>query len=172
MNNLYLKLVFLAVSAVPLSSWALFEARLTYGSLTSRQDLSSVCQGSCLSPSGAPAIVPTFGLGVDAIIKLPLFPMGFGIRTEDMKLSASTSSIGAEIKYTRTAILINYRFIDTIIHFGPIASFGVSHSGSVNLKENGTTKVDLEPSERPRASNCIGRPKRGEQSRYTGISCC
>lgn len=138
-------LVFFAFLTAPLSSWALFEARLTYGSLASQQDLSSVCQGSCTAPSNAPAIVPTFGFGGDAIIKLPVIPFGFGLRTEDMKLSASTSSIDADIKYKRTALIVNYRFIDTLIHFGVIGTYGLSHSGNITIKEGGTTKVDVSP---------------------------
>ena len=145
MKNILSKILFALVLAAPLSSFALFEARLTYGSLASTQDLSSVCQGSCTAPNGAPAIVPTVGLGVDAIVELPMIPIGFGIRTEDMKLSASNSSFDAEIKYNRTAILLNYRLINTVVHFGPIASFGISHTGNMSLKEGGTTKVDLTP---------------------------
>lgn len=145
MKSIISKLVFISVMAVPLSSFALFEARLTYGSLASAQNLSTVCQGSCTSASGAPAIIPTVGLGVDAIVELPMIPIGFGIRTEDMKLSASASSIDAEVKFNRTAVLLNYRLINTIIHFGPIASIGISHTGNVNIKEGGTTKVDLSP---------------------------
>ena len=145
MKNILSKTVFIALMSAPLSSWALFEARLTYGSLASNQDLSSICQGSCTTPSGAPGIVPTVGLGVDAIVALPMIPIGFGIRTEDMKLSASTSSIDAEVKFNRTAVLLNYRLIDTIVHFGPIASIGISHTGNMNLKEGGSTKVDLTP---------------------------
>lgn len=145
MKQMQTIIIFLTLVSIPLSSWALFEARLTYGSLASQQDLSSICQGSCAAPSGAPAIVPTFGLGVDALVKLPFIPLGFGLRNEDMKLAASTSSIDAEVKYKRTAVLLNYRLIDTIIHFGPIASFGISHSGSMSIKEGGVTRVDLTP---------------------------
>lgn len=146
MNKLFIKAIFTLLFLMPLSSWALFEARLTYGSLTSQQDLAGVCQGSCASPSSAPAIVPTFGMGADVLVKLPVIPFGFGLRTEDMKLSTSASSIDAEIKYQRTALLINYRWIDTIVHFGPIASVGLTHTGSMNIKESGTAKVDLAPS--------------------------
>lgn len=137
--------LFLALFMTPVSSWALFEARLTYGSLASQQSVSDICQGSCTVPSNAPSIVPTFGLGADAIVSLPLFPIGFGLRYEDMKLSTSSSTVEADLKYTRTALLLNYRFIDTIIHFGPIASIGLSHSGNLNIKENGVTRVDATP---------------------------
>ena len=145
MKNSLSKILFVLLLSAPLSSWALFEARLSYGSLASKQSLETICQGSCSTPSNAPAIVPTFGLGVDLIAKLPVIPFGFGIRTEDMKLSASASGVDADLKYNRTALLINYRLIDTIVHFGPIASIGLSHSGSMNIKEGGTTKVSLTP---------------------------
>ena len=145
MKNTLSKLLFIGLMSLPLSSWALFEGRLSYGSLASGQSLSGICQGSCVAPSNAPAIVPTFGTGLDVIVSLPMIPIGFGIRTEDMKLIASASGVDAEVKYNRTALLLNYRLIDTIIHFGPIASIGLSHSGSMSIKENGTTRVDLAP---------------------------
>ena len=145
MKNYISKLVFAVLLAAPLSSWALIEGRLSYGSLASGQNLSDVCQGSCTSPGNAPGIVPTYGAGLDVIIKLPIIPVGFGVRTEDMKLSVSGAGIDADIKYNRTAVIINYRIIDTIVHFGPIFTYGISHSGNMTLKEGGTTKVDLSP---------------------------
>jgi hypothetical protein len=146
MKNKLCKLLFIGVLALPISSWAIFEARLSYGSLASGQNFSDVCQGSCATPSNAPAIVPTFGLGLDALVTLPMIPVGFGLRTEDMKLKASGTGIDAEVKYNRTAVLLNYRLIDTVVHFGPIASFGISHSGSMSINENGTQVVNLNPS--------------------------
>lgn len=144
MKNHLIKFVFFAaLTSVPTSAWALFEARLTYGSLVSQQSLTDICQGSCTAPSDAPSIVPTFGLGADAIVNLPFVPVGIGIRYEDMKLSTSSANIEADLKYKRTALLINYRLIDTILHVGPIASIGISHSGSMNLKEGGTERINL-----------------------------
>lgn len=145
MKNYLSKLLLITTLAAPLTSNALVEARLSYGSLASSQDLKNICQGSCATPDSAPAIVPTFGAGLDVIITLPLIPVGFGLRTEDMKLSVSSSGIDAEVKYNRTALILNYRLIDTIVHFGPIATVGLSHSGSMNIKENGNTVVDLSP---------------------------
>lgn len=145
-RNRILQAAILTTLLLPASSWALFEARASYGLLTSGQSLTDVCSGSCSTPSNAPAIVPTVGFGVDAIVKLPLIPIGFGIRYENMGLTASTSSIDAKIDYTRTALLLNYRLIDTIVHFGPIASCGLSHTGTMSLKESGATKVDLSAS--------------------------
>jgi hypothetical protein len=146
MKNQISKLLFIIALSLPMSSWALFEARLSYGSLASGQSFSDICQGSCATPSNAPSVVPTFGLGLDALVSLPMIPLGFGLRTEDMKLKASGAGIDADLKFNRTAVLVNYRLIDTIVHFGPIASFGISHSGSMSLNEGGTQVVNLNPS--------------------------
>jgi hypothetical protein len=146
MKNQISKFLFIIALSIPMSSWALFEARLSYGSLASGQSFSDICQGSCATPSNAPSVVPTFGLGLDALVSLPMIPLGFGLRTEDMKLKASGAGIDADLKFNRTAVLVNYRLIDTIVHFGPIASFGISHSGSMSLNEGGTQVVNLNPS--------------------------
>ncbi len=145
MSKKIFNIMTIIILATPTSAWALLEARISYGSLASQQSLESVCQGSCAAPSSAPAIVPTFGFGLDTIVTLPIIPFGFGLRTESMKLSASTSGVEANLNFNRTSLLINYRLIDTIVHFGPIASIGLAHSGSMNIKEAGATKIDLSP---------------------------
>ncbi len=145
MKKQILSALFITTVFLPVSSWALFTARASYGLLTSKQDIAEICQGSCLAPSSAPGIVPTYGTGLDAIIKLPLIPIGFGLRYEKHGLSTSSSNIEANINYSRTAILVNYRLLDTIIHFGPIASYGISHAGSFSIKEGGVSKVDVTP---------------------------
>lgn len=143
MKKQILSTLFIVTVFIPVSSWALFTARATYGLLTSKQDIVELCKGSCTSPSNAPGIIPTYGTGLDALIKLPLIPIGFGLRYEKQGLSTNASNIEASIDYSRTAILVNYRLLDTIIHFGPIASYGISHSGSFTIKEGGVTKVDV-----------------------------
>ncbi len=145
MKNKLTHVLFLIALSTPLSSWALFEARATVGATQAKPDLQSICQGSCTNPSGAGDATYVPGVGVDAIVSLPLVPFGFGLRYEGIKLSGDNNSISTDIKYTRTALLINYRLIDTIVHFGPIASYGLSHTGSLSIKESGTTKVDLAP---------------------------
>ncbi len=146
MKKQILSTLFITTVFLPVSSWALFTARASYGLLTSKQDIAEICQGSCTSPNSAPGIVPTYGTGLDAIVKLPLIPIGFGLRYEKHGLATSSSNIEASINYSRTAILVNYRLLDTIIHFGPIASYGISHSGSFTIKEGGVPKVDVTPS--------------------------
>lgn len=145
MKTIFASMTFLIALSVPLSSWALFEVRGTLGATQAKPDPQSICGSSCADPNslGDTTYVP--GIGVDAIVKLPLIPFGFGLRYEGIKLKGDTASTTTEIKYSRTAVLVNYRLIDTIVHFGPIASYGISHTGSLSISEGGVTKVDLSP---------------------------
>jgi hypothetical protein len=113
---------------------ALFDARLTYGLLASKPDMTALFPGQAT----VPAIAPTYGLGADVIVSPPLFPLGFGLRYENMGVSASSGSLEFKANYTRTAVLINYRIIDTLLFLGPIFSYGLSHSGSVKAINGGT----------------------------------
>ncbi len=142
--NLKLALpLFLIALSAPLSSWALFEARLTGGVTQAKPDLKDICTGSCSNPSALGDVAYVPGVGLDAIVSLPLIPFGFGLRYEGLKMTADNGNYNTEIKYSRTALLINYRLIDTIVHFGPIATYGLSHTGSMVVKENGNTVMDL-----------------------------
>lgn len=127
-------LILVAGSLFSAPAHAIFEARLTYGLLASKPDLSPLFTGS---PS-LPTVAPTYGLGADAIVSPPLFPIGFGIRYENMGVEASASGIEFKANYTRTALLLNYRLIDTLLFLGPILSYGMSHSGEVKAIQNGT----------------------------------
>lgn len=145
MKTTLTSITFLIALSLPLSSWALFEVRGTLGATQAKPDLQAICNGSCTDPSSVADATYVPGVGVDAIIKLPLIPFGFGLRYEGIKLKGDSASTSTEIKYSRTAVLVNYRLIDTIVHFGPIASYGLSHTGSLSISEGGTTKVDLSP---------------------------
>lgn len=135
-----IKYVLMTLLFFPISSWALFEARLSYTGLVSKDAVADVCTGVCTGT--IPGMVPLYGLGADAIISLPLVPFGFGLRHEKLALSGSTSNMSAEANLTRTAVLMNYRLIDTIIHFGPIASYGLSHTGGMKISQNNSTLLD------------------------------
>jgi hypothetical protein len=145
MKNSISKIFFAILLTAPLSSWALFEARATVGATQAKPDITSICNGSCGTPSNAASASYVPGVGADAIVKLPLIPFGFGLRYEGIKLTGDNTTMNTEIKYTRTAVLVNYRLIDTIVHFGPIASYGISHTGSLSIKENNNTVVELAP---------------------------
>lgn len=136
-----MKKLILLVILFPVSSWALFTARATYTGLVIKDALKEACSGTSCDGL-APDIVPLYGLGADVLVKLPLIPFGFGLRTEKLGLDASKSNVSGEAKFSRTAALVNYRFIDTIIHFGLIGSYGIDHSASINVKNGGSSYVD------------------------------
>ncbi len=126
-------------SLLSVPAHAVFEARLTYGLLASKPDLGPLFPGQ----SSLPAIAPTYGLGADVIISPPLFPVGFGVRYENMGVNASQSGLEFKANYTRTALLLNYRLIDTLIFLGPIASYGLSHSGEIKAITNSVETANL-----------------------------
>ncbi len=136
-----MKKLLLLVLLFPMSSWALFTARATYTGVVSKDALKDVCAGTTCE-GVAPDMVPLYGLGADVIVKLPLIPIGFGLRTEKLGLDVNKNGVEGEAKLNRTAALINYRFIDTIIHFGLIGSYGLDHSAGIRVAQNGSNVVD------------------------------
>lgn len=118
---------------------ALFEARVTYGLLGSKPEMAPLFTGSPTLPS----IAPTYGLGADVIVSPPLFPIGFGLRYENMGLDVASNGIEFKADYTRTALIVNYRLINTLLFVGPIFSYGISHSGSVKALQNGTETANM-----------------------------
>lgn len=136
-----MKKLLLFVLLFPLSSWALFTARATYTGVVANDALKDVCAGTTCE-GVAPDMVPLYGSGADVIIKLPLVPVGFGVRTEKLGLDVNKNGVEGEASLNRTAALINYRFIDTIIHFGLIGSYGVDHSANIRVAQSGANVVD------------------------------
>lgn len=137
MKSLALALIFL----VPLSSHALFEARVTYGALTSKDAISEACK-SGICGSSIPAMVPLGGMGLDAMFSPPLTDFGFGVRYEKLDLSATSGGLEGKLNMTRTAAIVNYRLFNTLVHLGPIFTYGLSHSGSMSMKLNGGGIMD------------------------------
>lgn len=120
---------------------ALFDVRLSYGLLASNPDLSELYNGGITVPS----VAPTYGIGVDGVVKLPLIPVGFGLRYENMGLTASNSGLDFKADYSRTSLLVNYHFIDTLLYVGPLLTYGISHSGKIKATENGVDKSNFSP---------------------------
>lgn len=134
-----LPIIFVLISASV--SHALIDVRLNYGLLTSKQNLEDICTG-CSTPSNTPDIVPSYGLGVDVIVSPPLLNMGFGLRYENLGFTTSSSGIEAKFSNVRTALIVNYRLIDTLIFLGPIVTYGLSHSGKLEIEENGAKVLE------------------------------
>nr|WP_295900560.1 hypothetical protein [uncultured Bdellovibrio sp.] len=138
-----LSLLSVTIVSILLSSQAhaLFEARVSYGLLATNADLGPLCP-TCSAP--APSIVPTYGLGADAILTLPipLIP-GVGIRYENMGLTASSGGVDFKADYTRTALILNWRPIDNFIYLGPILTYGISHTTKLKAEDGGVKKADF-----------------------------
>ena len=130
----------LALLLTPMSAFALFEGRLTYGAMGAKDALTEICTGICTG--SVPGMVPLYGMGADVLVKLPLIPFGFGVRYEKLSLSGTTSDMTAEAQFNRTAVLVNYRLIDTILHVGPIFSYGINHSGGIKMTQNSNSLMD------------------------------
>jgi len=122
-------------------AFALFEARVSYGLLASNTDLEPLCP-TCSGE--APSIVPTYGLGADAILTLP-FPYvpGIGLRYENMGLTAGSGGLDFKADFTRTAVILNWRPVDGFFYLGPILTYGISHTTKLKAEEGGTKKADF-----------------------------
>ncbi|MEI7973320.1 MAG: hypothetical protein WCH11_03020 [Bdellovibrio sp.] len=116
------------------SAFALFELRGGYGvhsgtmsTLNTGLNTFSQCGEGC-NASG------TMGFNFDALVSPWPFGLGLGLRQENFQTKFSFSPISTDItyKFSRLALLLNYRLIDTLIYFGPIASFGLSGSSSLD----------------------------------------
>jgi hypothetical protein len=133
--------VFLFLSLFSMSSHALVELRVGYGIMASKPDLASVYSTTLEMPTATPAV----GLSTEVLVQIPLVGIGGGIRNENLGITYDANGIGIENKMTRTALVLNYRLIDTLLYLGPIVTYGVNHSGSMKISANSNTVVDLKP---------------------------
>ncbi|MBX2987423.1 MAG: hypothetical protein KF802_05970 [Bdellovibrionaceae bacterium] len=120
---------------------ALVEARLTYTALASGADLTKVYPAGTLE---VPSIVPNVGLGGDLLIFVPMTGVGFGLRQENLGFKASKDALNYESTAARTSAVFAYRLINTVLHIGPIFTYGLSHSGKMKV-DDGTNKYEWEP---------------------------
>lgn len=72
-------------------------------------------------------------LGVDAIVKVPLIPIGFGLRYETLGEERKAFAEKADLEASRFSLLLNYRFIDTLVYVGALATYGLSHDMTLKI---------------------------------------
>lgn len=121
---------------------ALVEARLTYGLLVSNPQLGDLYNGA----TSIPSVAPNYGLGGDVLVFLPLTGWGFGVRQENLGLTASSGGLDFKSTATRTSAVVAYRFIDTILHVGTLFTYGLSHKAGFDVDESSTnTHLRWEP---------------------------
>ncbi len=119
------------------SAQAVFELRV-FGGLTFNEPTGL---NSRLSSAGISQIYILGRYGVDAIVRLPFVPLGFGFRHEWQGIKVDASSISSqgsefEVSSTRTAALLSYRFIDRVGYVGLVGTVGVTHKPVIRLKES------------------------------------
>ena len=73
-----------------------------------------------------PKIDQMQSFSVDVMGNVPLMPVGLGLRHEILKRTETSGAFESAIDWSRTSILVNKRFIDTLIYLGPIATVGVA----------------------------------------------
>ncbi len=76
--------------------------------------------------AAAPAITQLQALSIDVIGNVPLMPVGLGVRYEGLKRNEGAGTNGSEVDWKRTSILVNKRFIDTLVYLGPIITISVA----------------------------------------------
>jgi hypothetical protein len=113
---------------------AIFDLKVGYGTLASKPDLLGFYGGTATMPSA----IPTVGLTLDAIVTIPLVGIGGGIRTEDMKIGYDSDVLGIDNSFKRTALILNYRLLNTLVYLGPIFTLGVNHSNQLKISSGGT----------------------------------
>lgn len=132
--------VFLASFFAASTSSAIVEARLTYGLLASSPSFEDLRT----STTAVPSAVANAGLGVDALVFVPLTGLGFGVRYENLGFKAGGNGLEYDSKTTRTAAMATYRFINTLLHLGTTFTYGLSHSGSIEVTD-GANRLKWEP---------------------------
>jgi hypothetical protein len=75
-----------------------------------------------------PEIDAMIDFAADVIVSPPLFPFGIGLRYEQFMKDEESGSYSNKSKFTRTSVVLNRRFIDTLIYLGAIGTFGLSNS--------------------------------------------
>ncbi len=136
MKNLVLLLCLLGFG----SAHALVEARLTYGALGSKPDLTTIYSGA----TEVPAVSANAGIGFDAIFIVPVIGIGGGIRYENLGFNTSSGGLEYKSQATRTSVIVNWRLINTLMYLGPIATVGMSHTNNIKWTE-GSSATDFSP---------------------------
>lgn len=125
------------------SAMALFEARVSYGLMTTDTDLNKAC-AACVGST--PSQSPTYGLGADALFELPWnWTPRLGVRYENMGATSSANGIDIKGEFTRVAFLLNWRWTHSMFYFGPTLSYGLSHTTSFKITQGIQTKGDFSP---------------------------
>ena len=122
-----------AILIFSLNANAIIDLRAGYGIQTPSDDTYS-----------GDTIKTLTGFNLDAIVKIPLVPFGFGLRYENMGFDLDSPPLTFDATFKRTSLLINYRIIDLFAYFGLIGTVGLVNDLSVSVP--GVTDAEFDAS--------------------------
>ncbi len=124
-----------AITAISLPAQALVELKGAYSLFSTNPS------GLNDNFTGQPKISQMQALSFDVMGRVPLMPVGLGVRHEMFSRKESDGALNSEVDWKRTSILVNKRLIDTGIYLGPVAT--VSFASDFKYRSaNGTTRAD------------------------------
>ncbi|MFP5386587.1 MAG: hypothetical protein ACLGHN_10940 [Bacteriovoracia bacterium] len=130
MKNCKLPFLVLSLLLTSFSAFALVEVRGHFGAGNGSPDDYNKAYHSF---QDGPKLDQQKYLGWDAIVKAPLFPIGVGLRYETLGEERSEFAEKAELDASRFSLVLNYRFIDTLIYAGVLGTYGLSHDLTLNI---------------------------------------
>lgn len=88
---------------------------------------------------GNPKISQMQAISFDVMGRVPLMPVGLGVRHEMFSRKESDGALRSEIDWKRTSILVNKRFIDTVMYLGPVATVSFASDFKYSSNNGATT---------------------------------
>ncbi len=139
MQKKYLLIVIFATVFACVAAKAEVDIRVHYNYLSINPSDLQTLNTQYQSAYAYPKITSMTGVGGDVIYFLPVVSLGFGARYDSF--TAKSAGTGGDLTLTanRTALLVDYRFINTLVFLGAIASYGISH----DMKVKSTGSSDL-----------------------------
>jgi len=98
----------------------LFEIRAGYGLYTPDSDLGTASSLKTLQ-----------GFNIDALVEIPLVPVGLGLRYETMDFAVGQLSQDFDSQFNRLSLIVNYRIIDFFFYLGGIATVGFANDAKI-----------------------------------------
>lgn len=133
--------IFICSSLSAITSHALVEARVSYGVASSSTSARDLCS-TCISQNRLDKNLS--GIGADGIVKLPIsYLPAIGIRYESLGSNAQSDLLDLNLSYNRTAVLVQWRPLDSTFYFGPTFTYGLSHSLNSKAREQETEKANV-----------------------------
>ncbi len=78
------------------------------------------------------------GFSGDIRLTLPLMPFGLGVRYEDWTRKATGNTNSIDSSFKRVSLIVEHRFIDTILYLGVLSTIGLSNKFKYTVQNDQT----------------------------------